>query len=176
MRAIAISRSWIKDAAVGIGASLIVALCAPIAICLPFTPIPVVIQLQVILLLSAILGPRRGVWMVSAFLMQGAMGLPVFAAGASTIGTLIGPRGGYLAGYLIAAYVVGRLYQKNNLFLSMIAGNGVVYICGFAWLSQFIGMERAFQLGIVPFILGDFIKVTLFALPQRFWNRVGALV
>ncbi len=165
-----VSIDFAKDAAIGITASLALALCAPFTIHLPFTPVPVTIQVQVALFLGAIMGPRKGVWMILAFLAQGLMGWPVFAGGASTIATIIGPRGGYLFGYLIAAYVVGKIYQSSqnkstlSLFFSMLIGNLIVYFCGFSWLSVLVGIKKAFIIGIFPFMLSDLIKLTLIAL------------
>src|SRR2546423_1806286 len=98
-------RNWIQDVAVVIGASIIIALFAPVAIPLPFTPVPIATQVHVILLLSCFLGSRRAALTVMTFLIQGAMGLPVFAGGAAGIMVLAGPRGGYLLGYLAAAFV-----------------------------------------------------------------------
>jgi biotin transport system substrate-specific component len=82
----------------------------------------------------------------------------------------MGPRGGYLLGYLIASFVVGKIYQERksksaiSLFLSMFTGNLIVYLSGFAWLSTFIGIEKAFFLGIVPFAIPDLVKLLFCAL------------
>ena len=168
-----VKSEWTKEAAIGITASVMLAICAPFTIHLPFTPIPVTLQVQVALFLSAFLGPKKAVWMIGAFLSQGIMGWPVFAGGASTIATLMGPRGGYLLGYLIAAYAVGKLYQtrksKNpiSLFLAMLAGNLIIYLCGFSWLASFVGAKKAYLLGIAPFALADLTKLTLFAFLKK---------
>jgi biotin transport system substrate-specific component len=164
--------TWTKDAVVGISSSLLLALAAPLTMHLPFTPVPVTLQVQVALLLSAFLGPVRAVWMVSAFLLQGAIGWPVFAGGASSIANLIGPRGGYLLGYLAAAFIVGRIYQARKkttiaLFLSMLIGNLIVYVVGFSWLSAFVGLQKAFFLGIAPFVLADLVKLTMITLLKK---------
>ncbi len=165
-----VGNEWTKEAAIGITASVLLAICAPFSLHLPFTPVPVTLQVQVALFLSALLGPRKAVWMILAFLSQGIMGWPVFAGGASTVATLIGPRGGYLFGYLVAAYFVGKFYQarlnKNalQLFISMTMGNLVIYLCGFAWLAGFVGLKNAFFLGIAPFAFADLTKLVLFTL------------
>jgi biotin transport system substrate-specific component len=163
----------LKDVAIATLASFILSLCAPLSLHLPFTPVPVTIQVQVALFLSAFLGARRAVFMILAFITQGLVGLPVFAGGASTIATLIGPRGGYLLGYLAAAYVVGRIYQARehkstaSLFFSMLLGNAIVYLLGFSWLSNFVGMKRAFLFGVAPFALPDLVKLTMVSLLKR---------
>ena len=165
-RPISIS-NWLTEAGIIIGASVIISLCAPISIPLPFTPIPLAISLQVILFLSAFLGSRRAPLAVLAYIAQGVVGLPVFAGGAAGFLTLFGPRGGYLFGFVIAAFIMGwlcermaqRTYQK--LFASMAAANAIVYFFGALWLSTFLGMEKAILVGVLPFIPGDLLKILL---------------
>ncbi len=177
-----IKSDLLKDMAIGVLASLVLSLCAPISLHLPFTPIPVTIQVQVALFLSAFLGARRAVFMILAFITQGLMGLPVFAGGASTFATLIGPRGGYLFGYLVAAYVVGRIYQRSEskstirLLLAMLLGNAFIYLLGFSWLSNFVGVKKAFLLGVAPFALPDLIKLTMTSLLKRPFLNLLSLV
>ena len=123
------SRSWLKDIAVVIGASIIIALFAPLAIPLPFTPVPISTQCHVVLLISYFLGAKRASLAVLVFLCQGAMGLPVFANGASGILNIVGPRGGYLLGWLVAAFVTGLLMERvsnrtpTKAFAAMGLGN-----------------------------------------------------
>ncbi len=173
---------WIKDAVVGVSSSLLLALAAPLTMHLPFTPIPVTIQVQVALLLSTLLGPVRAVWMVSAFLLQGAIGWPVFAGGASSVANMLGPRGGYLLGYLVAAALIGKIYQSKNkttvaLFLSMLVGNLIVYLLGFSWLSAFVGLRKGFLLGIAPFAVADLVKLTMITLLKKpVQNLVGKFI
>ncbi len=96
------------------------------------------------------------------------MGYPVFAGGASGIAHLLGPRGGYLFGYLCAGFFVGLLQQESRkkngltLFTHMALGNLIVYLCGWAYLSTFIGIRGALLLGVAPFILGDLLKLIFF--------------
>ncbi len=160
--------TWAKDACLVVGSSLLIALFAHVSIPLPFTPVPLATQGGLILLLSVLLGSRRAAAAVVLFLAQGASGLPVFANGAAGFGLLIGPRGGYLVGYLVAAYAVGKiveLFGKRTLvkaFIAMLAGNALLFLFGTAWLSGFVGgVERALLLGVVPFILGDLFKIAL---------------
>jgi biotin transport system substrate-specific component len=141
-------------------ASFAICLAGKFAIPLWFTPIPLVTQNTLVLLLAALLGSKRGAAAVFAFLAQGAMGLPVFANGASGFLTLLGPKAGYLFGYLIAAYIVGSLVErnKNHTALALLLGNLTIYTFGAAYLSTFIGIDKAFYLGVAPFILGDLVK------------------
>ncbi len=159
--------TWLKNVTLIAGTSILIGLLAHVSIPLPFTPIPLVFQVSFILFSSVLLGSKRAAGAVLAFLAQGAAGLPVFAGGASGIATLIGPRGGYLLGYLIAAYVVGRLIELSgqrsilNAFLAMFAGSVIVYACGAFGLSFFVGGTQALLLGVAPFVIGDLLKIAL---------------
>ncbi len=151
-----------------VAASLLIAFCAPIAIPLPFSPVPIALQPHVCLFLGAFLGSRRGALAVLGFLLQGAMGLPVFANGASGILWLFGPTGGYLMGYLAGSFLTGYLIEKKKsectmktLFVAMAMGNLVIFTLGWLQLSRFIGPSSAFMVGVLPFLLGDFLKLSL---------------
>ena len=164
-------------------ASIVIGLLGQLAIPLPFTPIPIVTQLQAILMLGLLFGARRAASAVLLFLMQGAMGLPVFAGGAAGWAVLIGPRGGYLIGYLIAAYAVGwigaKIKEKTALktLLVLCMGNGIVYLFGAAHLASFVGPAQAFWLGITPFVLVDLFKdiVCLKILCYLGWDCTGRI-
>jgi biotin transport system substrate-specific component len=171
-------REWAADLAVGVFASVFIGITSWIALPLPFTPIPIAFQVNFLLFLSAILGARRATIMVGSFLFQGVMGLPVFATGKGTILTLLGPTGGYLIGYLFAAAIVGFLYSRVKeksawtLFGCMAIGNYlVIYPMGALWLSYLIGFQKAFVLGIVPFVIGDALKLTFFSKLHRYTSR-----
>lgn len=153
-----------KDAILVIVSSFCIGLLGQIAIPLPFTPVPIVIQLQAIFLLSLFIGSRRSAAAVLAFLVQGAVGFPVFANGSGGLLTLIGPTGGYLFGYLVAAYVVGAMIERSKertvkrAFFAITAGNLIVYFLGASYLSSFVGLQKAMLLGIAPFVAGDLLK------------------
>lgn len=158
-------RSWIKDAAVILGASVIIALFANVSFRLPFSPVPIATQATVILLLSCFLGSKRATLSVLAFLMQGASGLPVFAGGKFGIAHLAGPTGGYILGYLAAAFVTGLIMERieqrtiSKTLGAMGLGNLIVYLFGLPWLSVYIGWQNAFMLGMLPFLLTDALKI-----------------
>jgi len=141
--------------------SMLIAVSAPFTIPLSFSVVPLALQMNVAFLVAYLLGPRRGPAAVMLFLLQGLAGLPVFAGGAFGIAAFVGPRGGYLVGYLIASIVMASFRPKSlmQVFRMFVAGNVVVYCLGFMWLSLFIGVFKAFTLGILPFIVGDFIKL-----------------
>lgn len=159
------SPSWIRNLFIVLGGSFLIALFARIAIPLPFSPVPLALQGTVCLLLGAVLGSRRAAWAVLVYLLQGAAGLPVFALGHAGMAVLLGPRGGYLIGYLLGAYVTGYLVERSgskNLRqagLAMVIGNLMIYLCGLSQLSLFVGIERVFFLGMFPFIIGDCFKL-----------------
>ncbi|MGH7890198.1 MAG: biotin transporter BioY [Thermodesulfobacteriota bacterium] len=157
--------SWMRTLVMAICGSFLIALFAPVAIPLPFTPVPIGLQAQVCLFLGVVFGSRIGALSVFAFILQGAMGLPVFAMGHAGIGILLGPRGGYLIGYLIAAWVAGYLVERSGskslrqATLAMAVGNLVIYVCGLSQLSLFVGIEKVFLLGMFPFLIGDLFKL-----------------
>jgi biotin transport system substrate-specific component len=150
-----------------VGASIIISLCAPLSFPLPFTPIPIAIAAQVVLLLSVLLGSKRATLAVALYLLQGAMGLPVFAGGGFGIVRLFGPTGGYLLGYIVAAYVTGLICEKmkyrteGKVFAAMTAGNLVIFAFGLAHLSHFVPMGSLLYLGFFPFIGGEIVKLIL---------------
>ena len=168
--------SWLKNGVlIGLG-SILLALCAPISIKLPFTPVPIALAPHICLVLGALLGRNRAALSVLAYLFQGAIGLPVFAMGDSGLLCLMGPKGGYLLGYVAAAYVTGHMVERMrdrtayNTFLALVAGNGVIYLLGVSQLSLFIGFDSALLFGVLPFLLGDALKLLLAYKGIRFFQ------
>lgn len=168
-------RSWARDITIGFIGSVFVGMTSWIAIYVPFSPIPFCFTVTFLLYLSAIMGSRRASLMAVSYLVQGLMGYPVFASGNATILTLLGPTGGYLLAYPFAAYTTGFLFERSRdrtplqLLKSMAVGNLIIYCGGFIWLSHLIGAKKAFLAGVVPFILGDTLKMLLLAkFPTRF--------
>ena len=170
------------------GGSLFVALAAQIAIPLPFSPVPITGQTLAVLLVGALLGSRRGACSLLLYLMEGAAGLPVFATGTGGLTRLLGPTGGYLVGFVAAAYVTGWLAEHQwdrevlSNALAMFLGNVVIYVFGLPWLACFVGAGRALALGLYPFIAGDLLKLALatVSLPSGWgmleklgWRREG---
>ncbi len=155
------------DVALIVGGSLFVALSAQIAIPLPFSPVPITGQTFAVLLVGAILGSRRGACSILLYLLEGMVGLPLFAGRMSGLAHLLGPTGGYLIGFAGAAFVTGllaegrwdRRVQSNAL--AMLLGNLVIYAFGLSWLAHFVGANKVLALGFYPFIAGDLIKLAL---------------
>lgn len=158
--------AWAYDSLLVVGGSLLIALTAQAAIRLPFSPVPVTGQTLAVLLVGALLGSRRGPASVLLYLAQGLMGLPVFAGGASGPAYALGPTGGYLVGFVAAAFAVGRLAEwgwdrhLGTTLAAMLAGNAVLYVCGLAWLSLFVG-RQAVALGMLPYLAGDLLKMAV---------------
>jgi len=157
------------DAALVLGGSLIVALGAQIAVRLPFSPVPITLQTLAVLMVGALLGSRRGALSLLAYLAQGLAGLPVFAGGASGLAYAVGPTGGYLLGFVAAAYLTGRLTEGRvhrgfaallSTGLAMAAGNLAIYACGLPWLALYVG-RQAVALGAAPFLVGDALKIVI---------------
>jgi len=174
------SRSLTFDVPLVLASSALLALSAQVAIPLPFSPVPVTAQTLALTLLAAALGRARASAMAFAYLVEGMAGLPVFAGGAAGPQILIGPTAGYLAGFVPAAWLVGALAERGldrrfwTTALAMFAGNAVVLLFGAAWLARFVGVERAFTLGVAPFIVGDVVKTLIAAmlLPLS-WRALG---
>lgn len=154
-----------RDIAIVISASWLLAISAQFTFNLPFSPVPITGQTLVVLLIGSLLGKNRGAAAVGLYLLQGAVGLPVFAGGKSGFITLFGPTGGYLIGFIAAVYIVGILaelrYDKSLVYtgFSLLIGSLVIYIFGLFWLVQFVGESSAFQMGLYPFLIGDLAKI-----------------
>ena len=147
--------------------SLFIALSSQLAINLPFSPVPITAQTLAVLLMGIILGSRRGGLCLLMYLSAGGIGLPVFANGASGLVYMFGPTGGYLMGFLIAAFVIGWLAERGwdkrivTTFFAMFIGNVIIYLFGLSWLSFFTGIDKVFALGLYPFVIGDILKIIL---------------
>ncbi|MBE9102029.1 biotin transporter BioY [Vacuolonema iberomarrocanum] len=161
-------RTWLYNTLLILGGSLFIAGAAQIAIpLLPFSPVPITGQTFAVLLVGAALGSKRGALCVLTYLTQGAVGLPVFTGAGAGIATLAGPTGGYLIGFMFAAYLTGWLAERGwdrrlqTNFLAMLLGNLVLYTFGLAWLGVLVGYDKVLALGLWPFIPGDLLKLAI---------------
>lgn len=137
----------------------------------PFYPVPMTLQPLVVLLLGVALGSRLGAATVLLYLAQGAAGLPVFAGTPEKgvgLAYMVGPTGGYLLGFALAAYVTGWLAERGfdrtrlGTALAMSLGMVVIYSLGLLWLGVFVGYNaNLLHLGLTPFVLGDLLKIAL---------------
>ncbi len=163
-----------------LSATTLIAVCARISFPVPWSTVPITGQTFAILLTGALLGSRLGALSVLAYLAEGAMGLPVFAYGLGGVAVLSGPTGGYLMGFVPAAFVVGYLCERGwgrrpwTAAIAMLAGSVVLYIFGLSWLAHFVPGNTLLAAGLTPFIPGDLTKIALvtIALPSG-WALVN---
>jgi len=164
------------------------AAAAQISVPLPFTPVPFAMQDMVVLIGGAALGSRLGLAAQVLYLVAGIAGLPVFAASAVLPqGALrvLGPTGGYLLSYPVAAFVTGCLAERGfdrrygTSVLAMLAGLIVIFAFGISWLAMFahpagIGFDAALRAGLYPFLAGDVLKILLgAAVLPLVWRLAG---
>lgn len=133
---------------------------------IPMVPVPIVLATYFILTVGALLGWKWGLATVALYLFLGLIGLPVFSGGKAGIGTLLGPTGGYLIGYLLAAGITGLIaapHKGRNLvriIIAVLAGTIIIYLCGVTWLKFKLKLDlsKALSIGMAPFLIGDTIK------------------
>jgi biotin transport system substrate-specific component len=162
----AAARAAVRALAI-IGFAFATAVAAQIRVPLPGNPVPLTLQTAVVLLAGMRLGARDGALSQALYLGCGALGLPFFA-GAAGAAVLFGPTGGYLLGFVIAAYAAGAIGSSRSFFrawLIAFAASLLVFVPGVIQLQWFMGLSwtQALAMGVVPFILGDLVKVTLAA-------------
>jgi biotin transport system substrate-specific component len=166
----------LRNASLIIGFSLFTALCAQVSFYLPFTPVPVTLQTLAVLLTGAALGSKRGALAMLAYLAEGSAHLPFFAGGESGFPLLTG---GYLCGFVLAAFVVGWLCERGldrSIFtsaLAMLPGSVIIYLVGATWLGIALHANAATAIayGVTPFLIGDLLKLIVAALllPAAWW-------
>lgn len=146
----------------------------------PMIPVPVTMQSFAVALVGALYGWRLGGVTILAWLMQGALGLPVLAGGAAGGAHFIGPTAGYLLAFPVAGMAVGWLAEQGwngrrpwRAFAAMLIGNGLCLLLGAAWLAALIGLERAVMAGIAPFLIGAVLKAGLGALTLKLMTRAA---
>jgi biotin transport system substrate-specific component len=163
---------WIALNAVQIGSfTALTALAAQVRIPLPGTPVPVTAQSLVVILAGAILGSKRGALSQLLLIALGGFGLAVFSQKAPGYQVILGPTGGYILGFVFAAYVAGSItenagklsFARKNFYLFL--ASLFIFIPGVVWLSTFTGKNLwiATQLGFAPFLPGDILKTVLAA-------------
>ncbi|URM93217.1 biotin transporter BioY [Actinomadura madurae] len=172
--------SLARDAALVAGSAALVGAAAQLAVPLPGTPVPVTGQTFAVLLASAALGPGRAALGMLVYLLAGMAGVPWFTDGTSGTGS---PTLGYVIGFLAAATLVGRFAQHGGdrtplrTAATMLTGTLVMYATGVPYLMAALNIDlaRALDLGVIPFLAGDALKVLLAAalLPAA-WKITGA--
>lgn len=138
----------------------------------PFYPVPMTMQTGVVFLIGAAYGARLGVASVLLYLLEGALGLPVFTDTPEKgigLAYMLGPTGGYLIGFVLAAAVTGWSADKGAMRSPwtavpvFLAADAVIFACGLGWLSTLVGADKALTFGLYPFVYGEALKVALAA-------------
>lgn len=164
-----VRRSLATDAALVVAGAALTALLAQVAI--PLWPVPITGQTLAVLLVGGALGATRGTLSMVLYAAVGMLGLPVFSAASSGVRVVLGPTGGYIVGFVLAAALTGWLAERkwDRKFLggmvSYLAGSAVVFAVGLPWLAFSLGLDpnQALQAGLYPFILGGVIKAVIAA-------------
>jgi biotin transport system substrate-specific component len=165
-----------RSLAIGLGA-LVVAVAAHVVVPVPFSPVPMTLQPLAVLAVGGLLGAAGGLSALVLYLLLGILGLPVFAGGGSGALHLLGPTGGYLLAFPIAAAVTGALVQSLTqssgsisgrvvlrVLLACALGMAIIHLGGVAQLALLGGNPAvAFRVGFVPFLTGDLLKIGLAA-------------
>lgn len=136
---------------------------------IPFWLVPMTLHTLAVMAFAVAFGPRIAVSIFLTYLAAGAAGLPVFSGSPERgigLAYMVGPTGGYLAGYLAASWLVGTLALGKGTFgrvSAMLIGLVTVYALGVAWLAAFVPLDRLLGVGVIPFLLGDLVKIGLVA-------------
>ena len=181
-----VGRTWIRQLALVVGGAAFVGLSAQIAFYLPWNPaVPVTLQTFAVLLTAGALGSLRGVAAMAIYALLGSIGLPWFAQGSSGFG---GAAFGYIIGFIVAAFVVGRIAESGvtrsfgRSVGLMVLGSVIIYAIGATWLKYSLGVpwfgaDSAWAYGVKDFIIGDVIKLLaaagLLPLAWKALNKAG---
>lgn len=147
------------------------AVCSQIIIPLPFTLVPINLATLAVFLAGALLGKKWGTVSMAVYVALGMIGLPVFASMQGGIGVLVGPTGGYIVGYIVAAIIIGIMvdHSKKKLWaypVAMLAGLASCYLIGTTWYT--ISMQTNFIVAlaacVIPFLIGDALKIIVASL------------
>ncbi len=161
--------------------SVLITLCTQIS--LPLFPVPMTLQTFAVFLIGLTYGWRLGGITVALYLLEGALGLPVFSGGKGGMIVFMGPTAGYLVGFLLAATACGWFAERGfdrsyfKLLVALLVGNVLLYASGLLWLGTLIGWDKpVLEYGLYPFIGGDLLKIAMavLLLPTA-WKVVNRL-
>ena len=156
--------SYVKNILLIIFGSFLLAVSSKVQV--PFWPVPMTMQTFVVFLIGMSYGWRLSFFTLFVYIIEGALGLPVFATGAG-LAYLMGPTAGYIYGMLLAAIVIGFLSEKgfsNTYFMSLISlliGSVIIFTLGVGYLGSIIGYDKAINFGLLPFIPSELFKIAL---------------
>lgn len=164
------AQSLLTQALVVLGGSALIGLGAQVSV--PMLPVPMTLQTLAVLMVGLTAGSRLGAAAVLAYLVEGAMGLPVFAGGGAGLAWLVGPTAGFLWGFVGMAFLAGWLVERGiargliGTFMAVVAVSALLYVPGVLWLDVATGLDLtgAAARGMVPFLLGDLVKAAIAAL------------
>jgi biotin transport system substrate-specific component len=171
----------VQKAALVVGASLFVALCARISVPLPFTPVPLTLANFGVLVVGLALGSRGGFAALLLYLAEGAMGMPVFSGGAAGPLHLIGLTGGYLMAYPFAAFLAGLIAERGSrtftrFAIASLAAEVIIFAGGIGWLALLThGTAQAMQFALYPFLFAEVMKVLVAAGGMDRWKSAATL-
>ena len=175
-------KSVVRNATLVLGLTAFTAMCAQVAVPLPFTPVPLTLQTFAVLAGAAALGAERAVIAQVLYVVLAIAGIPVLAGGASGTDVVVGATGGYILGFVVASYVVGRIAERGatqkvlSTVTGYVAGTAVIYALGVSWLSfvTHMSVRDAVVAGMIPFLVGDAIKACAagICLPTM-WKFIG---
>ncbi len=174
------AQAWLRRGLIVVAGSAFIALCAHIALPLPWTPVPITFQPFAVVLLGMLFGPWLGAATAALYLIEGMSGLPVFTPhGPGGIAQLLGPTGGYLMSYPFAAALAGWMFRDaakrdfwRGLMVAIVA-SAVILACGACWMFAVthLGARAIAMNAVVPFLPGDFLKAALAAGIAVAWSR-----
>ncbi|MEL7565195.1 MAG: biotin transporter BioY [Dehalobacterium sp.] len=159
----------IKDMAIIAMFTALTAVLSQISIPLPFSPVPITLQTFAVYLTGIILGCRKGTLALLVYALIGLFGLPVFSQGKSGLPVLVGPTGGYIFGFILAVYIVGKIIERsdNISFLrslwALIFGFLIIYALGVGQLQVVLGLsfKEAFVIGALPYLILELVKIMI---------------
>ncbi|HEY1901181.1 MAG TPA: biotin transporter BioY [Terracidiphilus sp.] len=172
---------WLRPAGIVLAGSIFAAVCAHVSLPLYFTPVPLSLAPFAVLVLGLLLSPRLAAATFGAYLVEGALGLPVFAPtpAISGLAHLIGPTGGYLLAYPLAAALIAFLVRRTgrgftSALLAAAAGDLLILASGALWLCVLtrVSAHSVFTLAVLPFLPGDALKVAAAAALAAGWVRL----
>lgn len=141
---------------------VLMVVCSQIVI--PIQPVPITLQTVAVLLIGLTFSTREAFYAMISYLVIGMAGAPFFANWTFGLNVISGPKGGYYIGFVIAATSLAFLRSKIknetplSIFFLVLIGQSLIYFFGLAWLSQFIGIQKAIEIGFLPFIFSGAIK------------------
>ena len=156
----------VRYALLALAGSALITLCTQIS--LPLFPVPMTLQTFAVFLIGLTYGWRLGGITVALYLLEGALGLPVFSGGKGGMLVFMGPTAGYLVGFLLAATACGWFAERGfdrsyfKLLVALLLGNVLLYVPGLLWLGTLIGWDKpVLEYGLYPFISGDLLKIAM---------------